>query len=84
MLHEDITKKIIEAFYKVNNSLGFGFWEKIYENAMVIELRKMGFKVLQQENIKVYYEHEEVGDYFADLLVNGLVIIEGTSKNSFL
>jgi len=62
MLHSDITEKIIRAFYKVNNSLGFGFLEKVYENSMVIELRKMGCKVLQQKNIKVYYEGEEVGD----------------------
>jgi GxxExxY protein len=76
MLHSDITEKIIKAFYKVNNSLGFGFLEKVYENSMVIELRKMGCKVLQQKNIKVYYEGEEVGDYYADLLVDDLVIVE--------
>jgi GxxExxY protein len=76
MLHEDITKKIINAFYKVNNTLGYGFLEKVYENAMVIELKKLGCKVLQQQNIKFYYETKEVGDYFADLLVDDLVIIE--------
>ena len=76
MLHSDITEKIIKAFYKVNNTLGFGFLEKIYENSIVIELRKMGCKVLQQKNIKVYYESEEVGDYYADLLVDDLVIVE--------
>ena len=76
MLHADITEKIIKAFYKVNNTLGFGFLEKVYENAMAIELRKLGCKVLQQKNIKVYYETEEVGDYYADLLVNDLVIVE--------
>jgi len=76
MLHEQITKKIINAFYKVNNTLGYGFLEKVYENAMVIELRKIGCKVLQQENIKVYYETEEVGDYFTDLLVEDLVIVD--------
>jgi len=76
MLHSEITEKIIKAFYKVNNTLGFGFLEKVYENSMVIELRKMGCKVLQQRNIKVYYEGEEVGDYYADLLVDDLVIVE--------
>jgi GxxExxY protein len=76
MLHSDITEKIIKAFYKVNNTLGFGFLEKVYENSMVIELHKMGCKVLQQKNIKVYYESEEVGDYYADLLVDDLVIVE--------
>lgn len=76
MLHSDLTEKIIGAFYKVNNSLGYGFLEKVYENAMKIELQKLGFNVIQQQNIKVYYENNQVGDYFADLLVNDLVIIE--------
>ena len=51
MLHEEITEKIIEAFFKVNNTLGYGFIEKVYENAMAIELRKRGFRVLQQKKI---------------------------------
>lgn len=76
MLHEDVTDKILKAFYKVNNTLGFGFLEKVYENAMAIELRKLGLQVEKQKNIKVYYEQEEVGDYYADLLVNRLVILE--------
>lgn len=76
MLHSDITEKIIKAFYKVNNQLGFGFLEKVYENAMRIELKKMGCKVSQQQNIKVFYDSEEVGDYFADLLVDDVVIVE--------
>ena len=76
MLHADITDKIIKAFYKVNNTLGFGFLEKVYENAIAIELRKMGCQVSRQKNIKVYYEHEEVGDYYADLLVDDRVIVE--------
>ena len=76
MLHEDITKKIISAYYKVYNTLGYGFLEKIYENALAIEIRKLGLKVSQQENIKVYYDSTEVGDYYADLLVENLVIIE--------
>jgi len=75
MLHADITDKIIKAFYKVNNNLGFGFLEKIYENSMAIELKKLGCSVSQQQNIKVYYDDEEVGDYYADLLVNDLVIL---------
>jgi len=76
MLNSNITEKIIKAFYKVNNTLGFGFLEKVYENAMTIELRKIGCKVLQQKNIIVYYDNEEVGDYYADLLVDDLVIVE--------
>lgn len=82
MLHADITDKIINAFYKVNNSLGYGFLEKVYENAMAIELRKMGCDISQQKNIKVYYENKEVGDYYADLLVNDLVIVELKASES--
>lgn len=75
-LHKELTSKIINAFYKVYNSLGYGFLEKVYENAMRVELIKMGTNVQQQKNIKVYYESEMVGDYFADLLIEGLVIVE--------
>ena len=76
MLHEKTTDKIIKAFYKVYNKLGYGFLEKIYEKSMIIELEKLGLNVISQKNIKVYYENIEVGSYFADLLVNNLVIIE--------
>jgi len=76
MLHSEITDKIIKAFYTVNNTLGYGFLEKVYENAMAIELRKLGCKVQKQQNINVYYDEEQVGDYYADLLVDDLVIIE--------
>lgn len=76
MLHEEITNKIIKAFYKVNNTLGFVFLEKVYENAMKLELTKMGLKVEQQKNIRVHYDGIEIGDYYADLLVNDCVIIE--------
>jgi len=55
MLHENITKKIIEAYYKVYNSLGYGFLEKIYENALKIELKRANLKVDQQKNVKVFY-----------------------------
>lgn len=76
MFHEEITNKIICAFYNVYNSLGHGFLEKVYENALVIELKKLGLSVSQQEGVKVYYDGMQVGDYFADLIVNGLVILE--------
>lgn len=76
MLHSDITGKIIRAFYNVYNTLGYGFLEKVYEKSMKIELKKMGLKVYNQKNIKVYYDDKEVGDYFADLIVDDCVIIE--------
>jgi GxxExxY protein len=76
MLYPEMTDKIINSFYKVYNVLGYGFLEKVYENALVIELKSAGFKVLQQQNIKVYYENQVVGDYFADIIVNDLIILE--------
>ena len=74
--HADLTEKIIGAFYRVHNVLGYGFSEKVYENALAIELRKLGLKVGQQARIVVYYNGEVVGEYQADLVVNGVVIIE--------
>ena len=74
--HSEITDKIIKAFYKVYNTLGYGFLEKVYENALFIELTEIGFSVEKQESITVYYEDEEVGEYFADLIVEESVIIE--------
>lgn len=82
MLHSELTGQIIKAFYKVYNTLGYGFLEKIYENALVIELKKMGFHLSQQYNIKVYYDGEIVGDYFADIIVEENVIIELKSAES--
>jgi len=82
MLHSELTEKIIKAFYKVYNTLGYGFLEKVYENALVIELKKMGFHISQQYNIKVYYDGVIVGDYFADIIVEDNVIIELKSAES--
>lgn len=76
ILHSNVTEKIIEAFYKVYNTLGYGFLEKVYENAMRIELKRMGLDVDVQKNIRVHYAGYEVGDYYADLIVNDLIILE--------
>jgi len=76
MLHSDVTDGILKAFYKVYNSLGYGFLEKVYENALLIELAHSGLQVLQQQPIQVFYEQQVVGEYFADLLVNDLIILE--------
>lgn len=74
--HADITGKIIGAFFKVYNTLGYGFNEKVYENALAIELRKAGLKVVKQQEIVVYYDGENVGDYRTDIVVNDVVIVE--------
>jgi GxxExxY protein len=76
MLHEDITEKIIVAFFMVYNILGYGFLEKVYENSLIIKLKQLGFSVEKQKNIKVYFEEHIVGEYFADLIINKKVIIE--------
>lgn len=74
--HSEITEKIISAFYKVYNTLGYGFLEKVYENAIFIELQSLGLQVEKQKKIKVFYENKIVGEYFADLAVNEFVIVE--------
>lgn len=74
--YQEITSKIIKAFYNVYNALGYGFLEKVYENALMIELRKLRLEAIAQVPIKVYYNNETVGDYFADVIVNKVVIIE--------
>jgi GxxExxY protein len=74
--HSDVTKIIISAFYKVYNRLGYGFLEKVYENALAIELRSRGFDVKQQFPIKVFYRGQTVGEYYADLVVEEKVIVE--------
>ncbi len=75
-LHKELTSKIIDAFYKVYNSLGFGFLEKVYENALKFELELMKLKVEKQKSIDVYYKEMKVGEYFADLIVEDKVILE--------
>ena len=71
-----LTEQIIGCAYRVGSKLGCGFLEKCYENAMVYELRKLGLKVEQQVPLKVWYDDVVVGQYFADLLVDGVVLIE--------
>ena len=76
MKHEEITEKIIKAFYKVYNTLGYGFLEKVYLNAMFIELTSMGLKAENEKRILVYYFGNIVGDYNADLIVELVVAVE--------
>ncbi len=76
LLYQDLTDEIIHCFYQVYNSLGYGFLEKVYENALKYELEKKGLEVTQQKSIQVYYEEQIVGNYFADLLVENKIILE--------
>ena len=76
MKHQEITEQIIKAFYKVYNTLGYGFLDKVYENALSIELIEMGYKVERQKRVMVYYRDHIVGDYCSDLTVENVVICE--------
>ena len=76
MKHELITEKIIQAFYKVYNTLGYGFLEKVYQNALCIELESMGFKAEKEKKILVYYNGNIVGEYYADLIIEDLIAVE--------
>ena len=76
LLHKDLTDIILKTFYEVYNELGYGFLENVYQNALLIELRNKGLNVVPQKRIKVYYKGYEVGDYFADLIVEEKIILE--------
>ena len=76
MLHEEITSKILRAYFTVYNELGYGFSEKVYENAMCKEMHLLGLEFSKQLPIKVFYKGEIVGEFFADIVVNNTVIIE--------
>jgi GxxExxY protein len=80
-LYNDLTEKIIGCAYRVYNELGSGFLEKIYENALKIELEEEGLRVSQQEKIDVHYKGILIGDYIADLLVEDKIIIELKAVN---
>lgn len=75
-LHSELSAIILKAFYKVYNTLGYGFLEKVYENALMIELDKMNVLCYQQQHIDVFYDGVKVGDYFADIMVEDKIIIE--------
>jgi len=74
--YEELTESIIKIFYKVYNKLGYGFLEKVYENAMMKELEREDIPAVSQSAIKVVYEEEIIGEYFADILVDNKVIVE--------
>jgi len=79
--YNSLTEKIIGVFYEVYNKLGYGFLEKVYEHAMVLEREKEGIPVVSQAPIRVSYDGKVIGEYFADLLVDGKVIVEIKASN---
>ena len=76
LLHKEISKPILEVFYDVYNQLGYGFLEKVYQNAMYFELKSQGYKVEAQKQIKVYFRNQLVGEFYADLLIEDAIIVE--------
>ncbi|AWG22001.1 GxxExxY protein [Flavobacterium faecale] len=76
LLHEELTNVIIKTFYEVYNELGYGFLEKVYQNALCIELRNKNLVVEPEKRIAVYYKEQQVGDYVVDLIVENKVLLE--------
>lgn len=76
LLHKEISKPILKVFYDVYNQLGYGFLEKVYQNAMYFELKSQGYKVEAQKQIEVYFRNQLVGEFYADLLIEDAIIVE--------
>ncbi|MCM8538492.1 MAG: GxxExxY protein [Lentisphaeraceae bacterium] len=76
MINDKLSQEVIGCAFRVYNTLGFGFLESVYEKSMLIELQKNGLQVKSQEPIKVIYDEQIVGDFYADLLVENKLIIE--------
>jgi GxxExxY protein len=83
LLHGEITEQIIGAAFEVHRVLGHGFLERVYQQAMIVELRMRGLIALDEEKIKVYYKEEIVGEYKADLWVADKVIVELKIANEY-
>jgi len=82
--HSELTEQIIGAFYAVYSALGYGFLENVYVKALMIELKSRGMNVPDRFPIQVYYAGQLVGEYFADLVVNELVILEIKAAKSLV
>jgi GxxExxY protein len=75
-LHQDLAEKILKCYYNVYNRLGHGFLEKVYENALMIELNRYGLVAERQKKLTVFYLGQPVGEYFADMIVENKIILE--------
>ena len=76
ILYKDLAYKIVGPAMRVHRKLGYGFLEKVYENALMVLFRREGIEAKQQAPITVYFEEEIVGNYYADILVEDKVILE--------
>ena len=82
LLHKDLTDKILRAFYEVYNQLQHGFREKIYQKSLLYELRQLDLDVEEEQPISVYYKGLLMGEYRADLVVGGKIILELKAQNT--
>ena len=80
ILYKELSYKIVGLAMQVHTELGYGFLEKVYENALMILLKEHGIKAEQQFPIKVYFHGQTVGEYIADILVEGVIILELKSQ----
>lgn len=76
LLHNDLSDQVLASFYAVYNQLGYGFLEKVYQNALFFELKTRGIEVVAQNRCTVFYKGKVVGEYYADITVNGIIILE--------
>lgn len=76
MLYKELTHEILNVAFEVHNVLGCGFLEKVYENAMMSEFRKRGIRAVSQMEMKVQYKDEEVGLFYADMIIDDKIILE--------
>ena len=83
-IHKELTYKIIGCAMEVHRELGFGFLEKVYENAMMVQLKKEGVEAKQQQGVSVQFSGETVGEYFADILIEDKVIVELKAVDSLI
>ncbi len=84
MEYADLTDRILACAFEVSNELGIGFVESVYENALVVALRQKGLSVAQQVSLPVLFRGENIGQFFADLLVEDSIILELKSAKSII
>jgi len=82
-VHKELTEKILSAAFKVHNTLGPGYLESIYQNAMVVELRSFSLKCDTEKTVEIFYNNEKVGEHRLDLVINDKVIVELKAVSEF-
>ena len=82
LIYEELSNKIIKAYYNVEKVLGKGLAEKVYENALCIELEEMGIPYVRQKELPVEYKGHNIGNYIADLMVDDKIILELKAVNA--